>query len=415
MVTVVARAILRLVVVLALVLPLALVNWSQEPAGISVAAVPRAGAMQEAAPEIAGASPGVVPETAGVTPGAVPGRAGATRGAVSGPERAGAAPRSELRPAPESELGPAREAGNGLARLGAGSLARLGVSGLARIGVDGLGRVGVGGLGDTYAGGQSNVAVASVGREAVSPVPAERVSARLDRFLQGRPGPVSAMVKDLATGRVYRYHAGERLITASTAKVQILVALLLRTPWKKLPAEVRRDAEMMIRYSDNHAADRLWARIGGADGFNRAGRRLGLKDTVGVPGQCVDLYCWGITRTSVDDQIRLMAALVSGESPLKAGDRAQVRKLMGEVVDGQNWGVSAAACDEERVALKNGWLKRVSTKRWATISVGLIRDGDGRDYALAVLTEGSPEVESGIATVEGVVERIMRDFRDCRA
>ncbi|MEV4087903.1 serine hydrolase [Nonomuraea fuscirosea] len=223
------------------------------------------------------------------------------------------------------------------------------------------------------------------------------------------------MVKDLATGRVYRYHAGERLITASTAKVQILMALLLRTPWKKVPAEVKRDAERMIRYSDNHAADRLWTRIGGAEGFNRAGRRLGLKHTVGVPGQCVDLYCWGITRTSVDDQVRLMTALVSGKSPLRAGDRAHVRRLMGAVVDGQNWGVSAAACDGERVALKNGWLKRVSTKRWATISVGLIRDGDGRDYALAVLTEGSSEVEAGIATVEGVVERIMRDFRDCRA
>lgn len=434
MVAVVAKAVLRLVVVLAFVLPLALElalgNRSQEPAGISVAAVPRAGAMQGSVGEV-GASPGAASETAR----AMPRAARTTRGAVSGPERAGAARHavpgselgpgtgSELGPAQKSELGPGKAAGNGVARLGRGSLARfgasglagLGVSNLAEIGVGGLGRVGVGGLGDVYAGGQGNAVVASVGREAVSPVSAKRVSARLDRFLRGRPGPVSAMVKDLATGRVYRYHAGERLITASTAKAQILMALLLRTPWKRLPAEVKRDAERMIRYSDNHAADRLWTRIGGAEGFNRAGRRLGLKDTVGVPGQCVDLYCWGITRTSVDDQVRLMTALVSGKSPLRAGDRAHVRKLMGEVVDGQNWGVSAAACDGERVALKNGWLKRVSTKRWATISVGLIRDGDGRDYALAVLTEGSPEVEAGIATVEGVVERIMRDFRDCRA
>ncbi|MFC7592861.1 hypothetical protein ACFQYP_61015 [Nonomuraea antimicrobica] len=66
------------------------------------------------------------------------------------------------------------------------------------------------------------------------------------------------------------------------------------------------------------------------------------------------------------------------------------------------------------MALKNGWLKRVSTKRWATISVGLIRS-DGRDYAVAVLTEGSPEVGYGIATVEGVAKRIMQDFRKCRA
>ncbi|SPL92527.1 secreted protein [[Actinomadura] parvosata subsp. kistnae] len=250
--------------------------------------------------------------------------------------------------------------------------------------------------------------------EAVAEVPAKRISKRLDAFLRGRPGPVTAMVKELGTGRVYRYHAGERLITASTAKVQILMALLLRTPWKRLPAAVRRDAESMIRSSDNHAADRLWVRIGGAEGFSAAGKRFGLKDTAGVPGSCVDLYCWGITKTSVDDQVRLMEALVSRKSPLKAAERRQVLRLMGAVVDGQDWGISAAACRGERVALKNGWLKRVSTKRWATVSVGLIRGG-GRDYAVAVLTEGSPEVGYGIATVEGVAERIMRGFRRCQA
>ncbi|MGW0809634.1 serine hydrolase [Nonomuraea sp. NPDC002799] len=250
---------------------------------------------------------------------------------------------------------------------------------------------------------------------AEAPVPAlpvKEIGRRLDRFLAGRPGVVTAMVKDLATGRAYRYHPDERLITASTAKVQILMALLLKTPWRKLPKAVQNDAELMIRYSDNHAADRLWSRIGGAAGFTRAGKRLGLKHTAGVPGECVDLYCWGITRTSVDDQVRLMRALVSGGGPLKSKDRAQVLKLMGEVVDGQDWGVSAGACAGDRVALKNGWLKRVSTKRWATISVGLIR-GDARDYAVAVLTEGSPDVGYGIATVEGVVRRIMQSFRKC--
>ncbi|WP_345565902.1 serine hydrolase [Nonomuraea rosea] len=252
------------------------------------------------------------------------------------------------------------------------------------------------------------------GTELLAAVPAKAIGKRLDRYLAGRSGTVTAMVKDLETGRLYRYHPGERLITASSAKVQILMGLLLKTPWKKLPADVRHDAEIMIRYSDNHAADRLWLRVGGAPGFTEAGRKFGLKHTQGVSGDCVDLYCWGITRTSVDDQIRLMQALVSGKSPLKAKDRDHVLGLMGEVIDGQNWGIGVAACEGDRVALKNGWLKRVSTKLWATISVGLIR-GDGHDYAVAVLTEGSPEVGYGIATVEGVTERIMESFRKCRA
>ncbi|MFG1710606.1 serine hydrolase [Nonomuraea sp. M3C6] len=254
----------------------------------------------------------------------------------------------------------------------------------------------------------------SAGVEALPKIPDKEIGKRLDRYLASRPGPVTAMVKDLTTGRLYRYHPGEHMITASSAKVQILMALLLTTPWKKLPANVKHDAELMIRYSDNHAADRLWLRIGGATGFTKAGQRFGLKHTQGVPGDCVDLYCWGITRTSAEDQIRLMKALVSGKSPLKKKEREQVLKLMGEVVDGQDWGVSAAACEGDRVALKNGWLKRVSTKRWATISVGLVR-GDGHDYAIAVLTEGSPEVGYGIATVEGMIKRIMQSFRKCSA
>ncbi|MFE0154991.1 serine hydrolase [Nonomuraea sp. NPDC059007] len=241
------------------------------------------------------------------------------------------------------------------------------------------------------------------------PLNPKTITKRLNRYLAGRPGPVTATVKDLATGRVYRYHKGERLITASTAKALILMALLRKTPWRKLDKATRHDADIMIRYSDNHAADRLWTRIGGAAGFTKAARKFGLRHTSGVAGDCLDLYCWGITRTSADDQVKLMNALVSKKSPLPEKERERVLKLMGAVIDGQNWGVSAGACKGQGTALKNGWLKRVSTKRWAVVSVGLI----GRRYAVAVLTEGSPQVGDGIATVEGVVTRILRSFRKC--
>lgn len=248
--------------------------------------------------------------------------------------------------------------------------------------------------------------------EPVRAIDGKRLTRKLDTYLAGRPGPVTAMAEDLATGRTYGYHQGRRMITASTAKVQILAALLMRTPWKKLPKQDRRDADLMIRYSDNHAADRLWARIGGAPAFTEAGRKLGMRHTRGTPGTCVDLYCWGITETTAEDQVRLMKALVSGRGPLAARDREQVLRLMGDVVAGQDWGISAAACDGERVHLKNGWLKRVSTERWVVVSAGLIR-AEGRDFAIAVLSEDSAEVGHGIATVEGVAARIMKAFRAC--
>ncbi|GAA5040941.1 serine hydrolase [Thermocatellispora tengchongensis] len=246
--------------------------------------------------------------------------------------------------------------------------------------------------------------------EAPPAIVAEDVTRTLDRFLAGRGGRVTAMVRDLATGRTYRYHPKLRLDTASTAKMDILMALLLKTPWKKLSAEARADAELMIKYSDNKAADRLWLRIGGPEGLTRAGRRFGLKHTTAVGGRCVDLYCWGITETSAEDRVRLLTRLAAGKGPLPRADRDQVIRLMTGVIPEQKWGVSAAACDGDVVALKNGWLRHVSNRRWAVASVGLIR-GDGQDYAVAVLTEDGATLEEGIAKVQGVARRIMAAFR----
>ncbi|MBG0815185.1 serine hydrolase [Planomonospora sp. ID82291] len=238
----------------------------------------------------------------------------------------------------------------------------------------------------------------------------------LDRFLGVHGGDVTAAVRDLTTGRTYHYHADLQLPTASTSKVDILMALLLRTPWRELDARARRDADRMIRLSDNDAADRLYERIGLETGLAEANRRFGLERTDAPPGRCVDLYCWGITRTTAEDQIRLLTALATETSPLAAEDRGQVLRLMGEVIPEQRWGITAAACDGDRVALKNGWLRRVSNGRWVVVSAGLI-SGGGRDYAVAVLTEDNGSMGEGVLRVEGTAERMLsavRGGRKCR-
>ncbi|WP_198168522.1 serine hydrolase [Herbidospora yilanensis] len=181
------------------------------------------------------------------------------------------------------------------------------------------------------------------------------------------------------------------------------MALLLDERWDRLPRSVKRDAEIMIRHSDNKAADRLWERIGREGGLARANKVFGLKATTAVPGRCVDLYCWGITRTTADDQVRLLRYLP------RLGDGDVVRRLMRRVVPEQKWGVSAGACAGERVALKNGWLKHVANDLWAITSVGLIADR----YAVAVLTEDNATSEAGIAKVEKLVERVLDGFREC--
>ncbi|TKK88514.1 serine hydrolase [Herbidospora galbida] len=235
------------------------------------------------------------------------------------------------------------------------------------------------------------------------PVDTRKLTKAVKRLLKSRPGRTSITVEDLRGKRVFRFGGKAVLPTASVAKVDILMALLRKERWDRLPQAVKRDAEIMIRYSDNKAADRLWERIGREAGLARANRAFGLKATTAVPGRCVDLYCWGITRTTTNDQVRLLKYLP------RLDDGAVVRRLMRRVVPEQKWGVSAGACAGERVALKNGWLKHVANDLWAITSVGLIADR----YAVAVLTEDNVTSEAGIAKVEQLVETVLDGFRAC--
>ncbi|MER5650830.1 serine hydrolase [Streptosporangium sp. NPDC002524] len=232
----------------------------------------------------------------------------------------------------------------------------------------------------------------------------------LDVFLAKYGGRTAASVYDLGTGRRYNYHHTLQLPSANTSKVSILTALLLGTRWSELGERARSDAKNMIRFSDNDAADRLYERIGLEPGLASANRRFGLKRTYTPGRRCVDLYCWSIAQTTAEDQIRLVKALATGESPLAPPERRRILGLMERVAPEQKWGISAGACGNDQVSLKNGWLRHVANGRWAVASAGLIR-GHGHDYAVAVLTEDSPSMETGIARIEGVTERLMNAFR----
>ncbi|MGW3370144.1 serine hydrolase [Streptosporangium canum] len=250
-------------------------------------------------------------------------------------------------------------------------------------------------------------------------VSAPRLTRTLDRFLTRYGGRTAVAARDLTTARTYHYHRDLQLPTASASKINILMALLLTSPWRRLARWTRDDAERMIRFSDNAAADRLYERIGLEAGLARADHEFGLRHTYAPAGRCVDLYCWGITQTTASDQVRLIGALARKRSPLPEQDRERVLRLMANVTPEQRWGISAAVCEggrgplESQVSLKNGWLRHVANGRWAVVSVGLIRE-PGHEYAVAVLTEDSPSMGTGVARVEGVVKRILAAFRGRR-
>jgi beta-lactamase class A len=217
---------------------------------------------------------------------------------------------------------------------------------------------------------------------------------------------------DRTTGATYAYRPNNEYVTASAVKVDILAALLLQNQraHRRMTAAQRADADVMIRYSDNEAADRLYTHVGNAAGVDAANRKLGLRHTHAVDGKCIDLLCWSLTRTTVGDQIRLLQNLVR-RGPLTTTNRAYVLGLMSRVIKEESWGVSAAARKGDKVALKNGWMTREADgDRWVINSIGRVQ-GHGHDFLIAVLTEHNPSSGYGITTAEQMVRLAAKAFR----
>ncbi|MFB7108327.1 serine hydrolase [Streptomyces sp. NPDC056291] len=182
--------------------------------------------------------------------------------------------------------------------------------------------------------------------------------------------------------------------TASIVKVDILAALLLgaQDAGRRLTARERTYAAAMIESSDNDSASALWRDIGGADGLNAVNERFGLTRTTGGDGPR-----WGLTRTTAADQLVLLGQVFGARSELNEASRTYLQGLMGRIVPGQDWGVSAA--DGSGWALKNGWMPRDTTGLWVVNSIGRVTAG-GDGYLVAALSSGNPTKEQGIALVE---------------
>jgi len=222
------------------------------------------------------------------------------------------------------------------------------------------------------------------------------LTAALARLLRHHTGRLAAAVTDLGTGVTATYHPRQAFPTASIVKAGILATLLLQHQHQHAalsPGE-QALAAAMIENSDNAAATALWNTIGGAAGLAAADQALRLRHTLPGPGGW-----WGLTATTVTDQLRLLSALATPRSPLTTASRRYELALMRAVAAGQNWGVTAAASPRTRPAVKNGWMPDGPAGRWVINSIGVISH-HGQRLLLAVLSSGQPSQLAGIRQVQ---------------
>lgn len=185
------------------------------------------------------------------------------------------------------------------------------------------------------------------------------------------PDGVSVAAVDLDDGDSVTVGEDEPYDTASIVKVDIVAALLEQNDGV-LTASQRQWAAAAIEYSDNASASLLYTAIGGKDGLDAFNATIGLTDTeAGADGN------WGLTQTTVTDQITLLKTVFGDDSVLDAASQDWLAALMGDVVDAQNFGVSAAADDPDDAELKVGYLQRSASALWDVTSIGRTRPPAG--------------------------------------
>nr|WSZ95156.1 class A beta-lactamase-related serine hydrolase [Streptomyces sp. NBC_00857] len=247
---------------------------------------------------------------------------------------------------------------------------------------------------------------------------------------------LSVAVYDMTGGHETAFGADRTYVTAGVVKVAVLAALLLRAQdtGRWLTAEEEHLAAAMIERSDNDATTTLRTASGGMAELNAAHARLGMTRTTAEPA-------WGLTRTTARDQLTLLKSVFGGASGppmLNEGSRRFLAGLMGRVVPGQDWGVSAAAGGDPAGesagdptgetagggwALKNGWLPRTGSGLWVVHSVGLVRGrstgqerdrptGLGRDRSAEPVRNRSAEPVRN-RSARPVRNRSARPVRDC--
>jgi hypothetical protein len=208
----------------------------------------------------------------------------------------------------------------------------------------------------------------------------------------------SVAVLDRTTGQLYSFRGTERYETASVVKVQVLACLLLTAQDndRDLTSTEVSLAKRMIRASDNDATSSLFSRLGRASAIGKCNKRLGLTQTTVASS-------WGLTKTTVNDQVKLLAKLVDTKGPLDAESRDFAFDLMSTVDPDQDWGVPAVAKAGEKKTVKNGWLPRSTEgNRWIINTVGRVAGDDtgDADVSIAELSHGHSSKSGGIKVVE---------------
>ncbi len=240
--------------------------------------------------------------------------------------------------------------------------------------------------------------------------PLSQLSPEAARFLASRDGAVTAGVFVPGENAIYVASPELGVPMASVSKLVIMIALFEQAEASGRPLSQDEVAllEPMVVWSDNESATLLWDSLGGATGVEAS---LAARDVRGV---VLHPVAWGDSWASGPAVAWLLGRLAFGDL-VAPEHRDLALRLLARATSEQSWGVGASAgrsfagaAEGTIIGVKDGWYP--VDAGWRAGSAGLIVPGAGSPatipYSIAVLTAENRELEDGIATIEGLADRI---------
>jgi hypothetical protein len=228
--------------------------------------------------------------------------------------------------------------------------------------------------------------------------PPPRAIRSAQRFAADR-GDVAFAVIDRSLGlRGYDYD--RPFSSASVSKALLLAAELrrLEREGRPLDSETKALLEPMVTYSDNRAADAIYARVGDA-GLEEVAERAGMSDFEPTPG------FWGGDRITASDMARFFYRL---DANLPRRHRAYAKRLLARITPVERWGIPEAIGGGWSIWFKGGWRPAGGRNNSGPVThqAALLEHRRGERVALAVLTDEAPWGGGGFEAIEGVARRL---------
>ncbi len=210
---------------------------------------------------------------------------------------------------------------------------------------------------------------------------------------------ISFLLLDRVTNRQVSNGGTSGVATASVAKLFIADDLLMRQP--DLSPDDRQGLDIMLRSSDDNAAEEFWDRDGGNAVITRVSARYGLSAT-SPPGN----GRWWNTISSPADLARYYDMLLDGTGGLPPERASIIINNLSQStptgIDGypQRFGIPEGLYAEP-VAVKQGWMCCIGSD-WMHLSTGVV--GPGRRYVMVVYSLQPSDDDTARATITQAVK-----------